>query len=294
MRRREFVIGTAALVAAGCASAQVVTGKRPRIRVETKGDGPDVLLVPGLGSSPEVWRELVASVPGYRYHMVQVLGFAGTPLEGNADAALPVSGFAAAVADYIRSARLNRPALIGHSMGGTIGMMIAARHPQLLSRLMVVDMIPFVGAMFGPPGTTKESVRPIADRVRDAMAAGKGAAREKSISDTIATMVRTEGRRPEAVRHSVDSDAGLSARAMHELIVTDLRPELANIKVPVTVLYVRAPNVPFNDEQLDAFYKISFATVPQAKLKRIPDAYHFIMWDQPEAFANDVKAFLKG
>jgi pimeloyl-ACP methyl ester carboxylesterase len=204
-----------------------------------------------------------------------------------------VSGFAAAVADYIKSARLNRPALIGHSMGGTIGMMIAARHPQLLSRLMVVDMIPFVGAMFGPPGTTKDSVRPIADRVRDTLAAGKGAAREKAISDTIATMVKTEGRRAEAVRHSVDSDAGLSARSMHELIVTDLRPELANIKVPVTVLYVRAPNVPFNDEQLDAFYKASFATVPQAKLKRIPDAYHFIMWDQPEAFANEVKAFLK-
>ena len=295
MRRRDFVIGTgAALIAAGCATAQLPGGKRPRIRVETQGTGPDVLLVPGLGSSPEVWRELAAALPGYRYHFVQVLGFAGTPIEGNAEAGPPVAGIAEAIARYIESARLERPALIGHSMGGTIGMMVAARYPQHLSKLMVVDMIPFMGAMFGPPGTTPESVRPTADAMRDRMAASTGAARQKPIEDMIATMVKAEDRRAIAVKHSLDSDAGLSARAMHELIVTDLRPELGRIKVPMTVLYVRAPNVPFTDELMDGFYKLSFAAVPQVKLKRIPDAWHYIMWDQPKLFADEVKAFLAG
>jgi pimeloyl-ACP methyl ester carboxylesterase len=36
-------------------------------------------------------------------------------------------------------------------MGGAIGLMLAARHPEALSRLMVVDILPFMGAMFGPP-----------------------------------------------------------------------------------------------------------------------------------------------
>jgi pimeloyl-ACP methyl ester carboxylesterase len=41
------------------------------------------------------------------------------------------------------------------------------------------------------------------------------------------------------------------------------------------------------------FYKYSYANAPQAKLMQVPDAYHFIMWDAPEAFQREVKAFLE-
>jgi pimeloyl-ACP methyl ester carboxylesterase len=79
---------------------------------------------------------------------------------------------------------------------------------------------------------------------------------------------------------------------MHDLIVTDLRPELKAIKVPLTVLYVRPPSAPITDAQMDVFYKMSFANAAQATLKRIPGSYHFIMLDEPAVFAAEVKAFL--
>lgn len=294
MKRRELLIA-AALLAAGCA-APFQAGARSfssdRISVITQGSGPDVVLVHGLRSSRDVWRELVAAVPGYRYHLVQINGFAGTPAPAASDGFLAAT--AAEIARYIDETGLRRPALIGHSMGGTLGMMVAARRPELLSRLMVVDMIPFMGAMFGPPGVTAEAVRPTADALRARMLAADDAALEKMMADTIATMVRTEGRRAEAVRHGITSDNSQSAQAFHELITTDLRPELGSIKVPVTVLYVRPPNLPLNDAQMDAAYKAAYANVPQAKLERVPDSYHFIMWDAPAAFAAEVREFLAG
>jgi pimeloyl-ACP methyl ester carboxylesterase len=125
------------------------------------------------------------------------------------------------------------------------------------------------------------------------MIASKPEDLRQSVEGTIATMVKTQGRRPEAVKASLDSDINVVARAYSELVVADLRPELKNIKVPVTVLYVRAPNAPVTDEQMDGFYKASFANLPQAKLKRVPDAWHFIMWDQPQRFHEEVRAFLK-
>ena len=64
--------------------------------------------------------------------------------------------------------------------------------------------------------------------------------------------------------------------------------------MPVTVLYVRSPAAPINDEQMDAVYRAVFANIPQAKLTRVPDAYHFIMWDAPERFAREVQDFLRG
>ena len=296
MKRREFIVA-GALLAASCAAPGAMGGetfRSDRISVVTQGSGPDVILVHGLGSSRDVWRETVAAVPGYRYHLVQMSGFGGTPI-GEANKTGAVAGpVAEEIARYIAEARLDRPAVIGHSMGGWIATALAARHPDVVSRIMIVDMLPFMGAMFGPPGTTPESIRPVADQIRDRMIASDDAARRQTITATIATMIKAEGRRAEAIEQSFASDAGMSARSMHELIATDLRPELANIKVPVTVLYVRSPAAPITDAQMDGFYKLSYANVPQATLVRIPDAYHFIMWDAPARFAEEVRTFLGG
>src|SRR5687768_8392054 len=78
-----------------------------RIVVERVGEGPDVLLVPGLSSSPEVWRSATHAVPGYRYHLVHVSGFAGRPAGANA-AGPVVEPVAEEIARYIRESGLKK------------------------------------------------------------------------------------------------------------------------------------------------------------------------------------------
>jgi pimeloyl-ACP methyl ester carboxylesterase len=294
MKRRDFIVAASLLLAA-CATPGGVTGtafRSDRISVTTSGSGPDVVLVPGLTSSPEIWAGTVAAVPGCRYHLVQVAGFAGVPAGGNSSG-LVMAPVAEEIARYIEAAGLKRPSIIGHSMGGSLAMMVAARHPQAVSRVMVVDMLPFLGAAFGPPGTTAESVRATADALRDKALANSDEERRQTIETSMTTMVMDESRRAGPIRHGLASDRNVAARAYHELITTDLRPELGKIKVPVTVLYVKTPNLPLSDAEFDAFYKASYAGLPQAELKRIPNSYHFIMFDQPQRFAEEVRSFLK-
>jgi pimeloyl-ACP methyl ester carboxylesterase len=262
-----------------------------RITVRTEGSGPDVILIPGLNSSPRVWTEMVKAVPGYRYHLVQVSGFAGQPKGANTDG--PVAAPVAEEIDrYIKESGLKRPAVIGHSMGGTMGMMLAARHPDDVSRLMVVDMVPFLGMFFGGPGATPAKLAPVADRIEAGMRAAKPEDRSKRAVETINGMVNTESMRPGAIEDSLRSDADVGTRAYRELIVTDLGPELPKITAPVTVLYVQPKSVPIPAAQFDAVYQSAFAPVGKLSLKRIPDSAHFIMWDQPAKFQAEVKAFL--
>jgi pimeloyl-ACP methyl ester carboxylesterase len=288
-------------LAAACASAPPAAdspGPAPRaafasdrLSVETFGTGPDVILIPGLSSSPDVWEPSLAAVTGYRYHLVHVAGFAGKPAGANATGPV-MEPVAEEIARYIREQGLVKPALVGHSLGGAWALMVAGRHPDLVGKVMVVDMMPFLGAMFGGPSATPGSLKPIAEQMRAGIATSTGEARRKQIEQTIAGMVRDEAWRPSVVGHSLASDPVASGQAMHDLVLTDLRPEVARIKVPLTILYVTPHGAPVSDAQIDQFYKLSYAGAPHAVLKRIPDSRHFIMYDAPLLFRQELREFL--
>lgn len=267
-------------------------------RFHVRVDGPehpvgDVILIPGLSSSPEVWDGLTEELKGrYRVHRVHIQGFAGAAAEDNATG--PVSApVAEDLARYVAEQGLNKPAVIGHSMGGTIAMMLTARHPDSVGKLMVVDMIPFMGAIFGGPGATAESVAPMADQIHAGMTAGPEEAYRQQAAASVTGMINTESLRAGPLEDTAKSDRTVSASAFRELIVTDLRPELPRITAPTTVLYVKFNDPRMTNEMVDGIYRASFATLPSAEFKRIDDSAHFIMLDQPAVFAAEVNAFLE-
>jgi len=274
---------------------------RIHVRVDGDMDGRDIILIPGLSSSPEIWQETVDHLTaqdgvGWRVHRIHVQGFAGAPAQGNAQTGdapgLVAAPVAEEIARYIRENDLPRPAIVGHSMGGTIGLMLAARHPDLVGRLMVVDMIPFMGAMFGAPGATAESVTPVADQIWAAQANSPREAYVAQATTSINGMINTESRRAEALEDMRESDQKVSAAAFRELITTDLRPELSKITAPTEVLYVKFNDPRMTPQITDSIYRMSFANLKDAQLKRIDDSAHFIMFDQPQAFYADLDAFL--
>jgi pimeloyl-ACP methyl ester carboxylesterase len=146
--------------------------------------------------------------------------------------------------------------------------------------------------MFAGPNATPAQLTAVADSIRTGIATMSGDARKAQTEQTIAGMVRTEAMRPVAVRHSLASDPVVSGEAMANLVTTDLRPELARIKVPMTVLWVLPTGAPLTEAQLASFYQASYANAPQAVLKHVPDSAHFIMWDNPAVFRAELKAFL--
>lgn len=294
LRRTSSLAAIAALLLTFCTTATV---PRPfvsdRISVETRGSGPDLVLIHGLAGNRSVWDGVAATLDDrYRLHLVQVNGFAGVPAGANAQGtvAAPV---AEEIARYIREANLQRPAVVGHSMGGTIGMMLAARHPEAVGKLMVVDMVPFMGAMFGPAAATPEGLRTMADQSRTNIL---GSSLDQGfLSQMFSTMTMKTDMLPTLMRELRESDRNTVANAFHELIVTDLRPELSRITAPVTVLYVvpTGSPVPVTAEQYDAMMKGLYANPAGVRLLRIDDSRHFIQWDQPARFIAEVDALMK-
>jgi pimeloyl-ACP methyl ester carboxylesterase len=268
-----------ALLAGLPAAAAAAPPKLSRISVTVRGSGPDVVLIPGLSASRGVWSSTVAAVPGYRYHLVQVAGFAGSPAGGNARG--PVAASAAEeIATYIVANRLDRPAIVGHSMGGSIAMMLAARHPRLPGKVMVVDMIPAPARLFG---TSAGALRPVAKLLGHEIV---GADRlRRDLQATISRFGHADW------LHS-RSDAGVVGRSLEELLSTDLTPELPRISAPLTVVYACPEPLNLTRERIGRLYASSYARRPGTLLVPIERSGHTIMRDQPAPFRAALRAFL--
>ncbi|HLL30078.1 MAG TPA: alpha/beta hydrolase [Allosphingosinicella sp.] len=261
------------------APASAAPFKPTRISVAVRGSGPDVILIPGLSASRGVWTGTVAAVPGYRYHLVQVAGFGGTPVGGNS-AGRVVAPVADEIARYIAAARLDRPAIVGHSMGGSIAIMIGARHPALAGRLMVVDMLPSPARPFGVPAA---AVKPLARLIGGEVAGADRLRRDlKSLVGRFGNADWLESR----------SDPAVVGRSVEELLSTDLTAELPRIRAPLTVVYACAAPPGSACGQVSRVYASAYAKRPGARLVRIDRSGHTIMWDRPAAFRAELRRFL--
>jgi len=255
-----------------------------RFSVTVTGSGPDIILIPGLASSAATWDGTVAHLKAhYRLHVLSIAGFAGEPAGANA-AGEVVAPTVEAIDAYIKTNHL-KPIVIGHSLGGTMGLMLAKAHPEDVARLIIVDALPYAGVMFNPAATV-DIVKPYAAVMKSKIEAMSDDAFKTQETGTLARMVTAPadvtllaGWRAQSNRHAV-------AQSLYDDMVTDLRPDLANIQTPSVLLFPVDAASGQDPTVTAAFYKTQYAAMPHLTVVEIDNSRHFEMLDQPEAFAK--------
>jgi pimeloyl-ACP methyl ester carboxylesterase len=256
----------------------------PHISVESLGSGDPVVLIPGLASPRDVWAGILRELAGgHRVLLVQINGFGGDDPGANAQGEI-LPGVVADLVRYFDENGIVRPAVIGHSMGGLIGMMLVKAHPDHVGRLMIVDSLPFFGVLMGPNATV-ESVRPVAAQLRTMMSSQTGnqpAPPNMSLTDRGRAQIALW---MNAANHQV------TGQAAYEDLTSDLRADVPAIgRVPVTVLY--AVSDPAHAAQFRAIFAGAYAAAPSIRVIPVENSAHFIMLDQPDRFREAVMAFL--
>ena len=254
------------------------------ISIRTIGSGEPVVLIPGLASPRAVWDGILPALArDHRVILVQVNGFGGDAAGANAGEGL-LPGAVADVAQWLEFNHVDHPAVIGHSMGGLIGMMLTRDHPGLVGRLMIVDALPFFGVVMGP-GVSVDTLRPMATQMRDQVRAGPPA------SAPPPNMSNSEAGRARVLEWQHHSDPAAVAEALYEDLTSDFRPDVASLAGrPVTLLYA-VPDAA-TAGMVQRLYASGYAGAPNVRLVPVEDSMHFIMLDQPERFAQQVEAFL--
>ncbi|MEU9704802.1 alpha/beta hydrolase [Streptomyces sp. NPDC047981] len=249
-----------------------VTPAGDRIRwVELPGREPVRVYVHGLGATSPAYFTEVAVHPllaGHRSLLVDLMGHGHSDRPTDFDYTL--ESHADALAAALASADVTGAELIAHSMGGSVAIVLAARHPHLVSRLVLVDanLDPI------PPGSAAGSSGLASYSEEEFLAGGWAEVRDRASAHWWSTM-RLTGR--EALHRSAVHLTRGTVPTMRELLL--------GLDIPRAYLWPEA----------DGFLPGADALAASGvSVVAVRDCGHNIMLDNPEAFVRACAAELRG
>lgn len=273
-----------------------LNAQHPGLNVRVEGKGQPIVMIPGLTCSGDVWDSTVEAMgKGYEYHIITLPGFAGNaPIPNHEDKYL--EKMRDEVIAYIDKQKLEKPIVIGHSLGGFLALNIAIKKPELTSKLVIVDALPFMTAI-QMPTMTAESAKGFAGSMKHQIvnAASQPIENRKAYQRTMLRSMIIDSTQIElATQWSIDSDQETVGQAMYEMYTTDIRPELGKINVPVLVLgaYIAYKDYGATRASVMKSYTEQYANLNGATIDLTDKGNHFIMWDDPEFFLNWLEKFL--
>lgn len=256
--------------------------KKYAFDVAIKGSGKQaIVFIPGFTCSGDVYDETVANFEkNYTCYVLTMAGFAGVPAQVDASFA----NWENSIADYIKTNNLNKPIIVGHSMGGGLAMAVAADYPTLVSKLVIIDALPCLAAMMDPNFKAKPNNDCSASVAQfTGMPDSQFYQMQKlTIPRLLADTTRTE----EVVSWSVKSDRKTFASMYCDFVNTDLRDKISAVSCPTLVL-LESYFTNFKPT-IEAQYK----NLKTAQLAYATKGLHFIMYDDKEWYNMQLNNFI--
>ncbi|MBI1297666.1 alpha/beta fold hydrolase [bacterium] len=241
----------------------------------TGGDGPTVVFAHGLTDNGACWTRLVTDLgSGYDCIMVDA--------RGHGKSSAPEEGYsfdeqADDLIAFIHALELDRPVIMGHSLGGAVSAIVAAKAPGLI-RAAILEDPAFITAEPNPQRSDWPDRHRATQSLSHAELVAQGEANNPRWS-------------PDTFDHWATAKHEARMQVFHALQASppDFRENAANFGVPVLMIT--------GDEARGVVVSAATAAELQASSTKlsvvnVPGAGHCIRYEQPERVAEIVKGFL--
>lgn len=256
----------------------LITTDQGVVHYEVYGRGRPIVLLHGWLGSWGLWQETMAYLG--KFYRTYALDFWGVGDSGKNRNSFAVQDLVGTVNQFMDLLGIERAALIGHSLGGTVALSVAIQYPQRAGKIAVVGS-PIKGSSLAIP--LKLMGRRIAAKLL-INALGGVKLGIKAASPLIC-------RDPNFSR-LMEKDLSKNLlesflRSFGSLRRINLTASLPVIEVPTLGMYGGRDRI-IHPRQ----WKLLLAGIPHTRVERFPDAGHFIMMDEPDDFILTLKDFL--
>ena len=279
---KKYILITALLFSALCFNVFGQTKSYP-FEVAKTGTGKQaIIFIPGFASSGDVWNETRANFEKeFTCYTFTMAGFAGVKPQPNAS----FKNWETEIVNYIKANKIEKPIVIGHSMGGVLALAIASDYPELISKIVVVDALPCLAALRDPSFKSKEN------NDCSSMVNQIGAMSEDEFLQmqkrNMAMLLADASKQDEVISWSMKSDRKTFSEMYCDFSNTDLRDKIVAIKCPSLILL----EFGFSNfkEPIEAQYK----NLKTASFQYSNKGLHFIMYDDKEWYLAQLSNFVK-
>lgn len=231
-----------------------------QVRYQVAGEGEPIILVHGLSASTLWWRRNVLNLAQhYCVYLVDLPGFGSMRFPRGR---FVLTNAASWLLSWMEAIGLKRAHLVGHSMGGYICMWIAAHHPEVVTRLVLVA----------------PAVMP----------------QVRTVSGYFVPLLAAMRHMPLSFFPILSFDALRAGpltllRAIQDLLILDVRKEMNAITAPTLLVWGE------NDTLVPpSLGYVLCKEIAHARLIVLKKAAHVCMYDRPHEFDAAVLAFLRG
>ncbi len=254
---------------------------------------PALLFIPGLACGPWEWSgEIAELAPNYTIYALTLPGFDGVP-----EAQGPLFK---TVSDnfwtMLSAHNIVKPVVIGHSLGGTLAIMLAEQHSDRLRGAVAVDGLPIFPGFERQTATQRAQA---AQRMSVQLASASTPQQFEFAEKTYALpyMITSKDDVAAVAPLTAKSDPKAAAAWLNEDLTLDLRPSLKNVTIPVLVI---APYDSTLENSMfatpaakSAYYTMLIAGAPRAEVQVVGGSRHFLMFDQPQRLHEAIAGFLR-
>lgn len=258
-----------------------LNAQQAAFKVEVIGKGEPVLLFPGFTCTGEVWNDIVAELSKTKEcHVFTFAGFGDVP----AIEKPWLTKIKESVVTYIEANKLDKPSLIGHSLGGSLALWMASEN-DVYDKIIVIDALPSTGALMMPNFNSEYIVY---DNPYNTQLLNMDDISFEKMAVQMAEGMTLNTSKRELIKNWIlKTDRETYVYGYTDLLKLDLRTALANIKAPVTIL---GATEPYGLETVKKTFQEQYQKLEDYTIKFADESAHFIMFDQPDWLLNEIKS----
>ncbi|MGA7837520.1 MAG: alpha/beta hydrolase [Ignavibacteriaceae bacterium] len=254
------------------------------------GNGQPLIFLPALGCKGRVWDNTVNELSKkYTCYEVSIAGFGGVFLDDK----FSIEKISKDIINLIKQEKLQHPVLIGHSVSGLIALKTASENRGVFSKLIIVDSFPFALASIYPT-ITEEQAKQQGAMLKNMLLKESKEKFENTEKKNLEKLISNENDIDTVLSWFILSDREAIAEATSEMLSTDLRDSIKNIKCKTLIIgtWKGKEQLGFTKEVAEKIFTEQYKNINSKRIIISNDSKHFIMLDTPEWLNKQITGFI--